>query len=95
MKYVQATNTGKGFITHADRAVGHMSGHGADIWAVSDNHTDWISRVSGVEKTLSEAENIVLLASQQGWDNNNATDETPEQKNERLGPRPVSVSLPV
>ena len=94
MKYIQAINTGKGFITHEDRALGHMSGHGNDIYAVSDNHTSWISRVNGVEKTLSEAEAIVLAASQQGWDDNNLPDETPEQKVQRLGARPDSISLP-
>ena len=94
MKYVQATNTGKGFITKADRELGHMSGHGADIYAVSDNHGDWIVRVNGVEKSLAEAEAIVLAVSQQGWDNNNMPNETPEQKLERLGPRPTSVDLP-
>ena len=94
MKYVQATNTGKGFITHEDRALGHISGHAGDIYAVDNKHTAWISRVGGVEKTLAEAESIVLAAAQAGWDNGNVDGETAEQKVERLGARPESVSLP-
>jgi hypothetical protein len=94
MKYVQATNTGKGFITHEDRTLGHISGHASDIYAVANEHTTWISRVGGVEKTLAEAEAIVLTAAQAGWDNSNVDGETAEQKVERLGARPESVSLP-
>jgi hypothetical protein len=94
MKYVQATNTGKGFITHADRELGHMSGHGADIYAVADNMTAWIARVGGVEKTLAEAQAIVLSQAQQAWDSNTREGETAEQKIARLGERPTSVTLP-
>jgi hypothetical protein len=94
MKYVQATNTGKGFITHEDRALGHMSGYGGDIYAVSDNHTEWITRVNGTIKTKPQAEAIVLVAAQEGWDNNNQPDETPEEKVQRIGERPTSISLP-
>lgn len=94
MKYVQATNTGKSFITHEDRELGHMSGHGGDIYAVSNDHTAWISRVNGTEKTLAEAESIVLAAAQSAWDDNNVDGETAEEKIERIGARPESVDLP-
>jgi hypothetical protein len=94
MKYAQATNTGKGFITHEDRALGHMSGHGGDIYAVSNNHTEWIARVGGVQKTLTQAKAIVLAAPQESWDNNNVKGETEEEKIERLGARPESITLP-
>ena len=94
MKYVQATNTGKGFITHEDRTLGHISGHADDIYAVSDNHTGWVARVGGVEKTLEEATAIVLSSAQQGWDANNRPNETPEEKTKRIGVRPTSVELP-
>lgn len=94
MKYVQATNTGKGFITHEDRELGHMSGHGGDTYAVSDNHTAWIARVNGTVKTLAEAEAIVLAAAESGWDSNNVEGETAEEKIERIGARPESVDLP-
>jgi|OM-RGC.v1.031581406 hypothetical protein len=94
MKYVQATNIGKGFITHEDRALGDMSGYGGDIYVVSDNHTDWITRINGTVKTKKQAEAIVLAAAQENWDNDNQPEETPEQKVERLGERPSSISLP-
>lgn len=94
MKYVQATNTGNGFITHEDRSNGHMSGHAGDIYTVSDNHAYWINRVGGVEKTMAEAKAIVLAAAQSGWDNSNVDGETTEEKVERLGARPESVTLP-
>jgi hypothetical protein len=95
MKYAQATNFGVGFITHEDRAVGHMSGHAGDIYAVSDDHAYWIARVNGVDKTLEEAQTIALSASQSSWDDNNIEGETIEAKVARLGPRPTSVDLPV
>lgn len=94
MKYVQATNVGKGFITHEDRELGHMSGYGGDIYAVSNDHTAWISRVNGTEKTLAEAEAIVLAASQSAWDSNNKEGETAGEKIGRIGARPESVDLP-
>lgn len=94
MKYVQATNTGKGFITYEDRALGHMSGYAADIYAVSDNHTEWISRVNGIIKTKEEAEAIILAVLQEGWDSNNQEGEIPEEKIQRIGERPTSILLP-
>jgi hypothetical protein len=94
MKYVQATNTGKGFITHADRALGYISGHAGDIYAVADNMIAWIARVNGVEKTLEEAQAIILPLAQDAWDKNNKPNETAEQKITRLGERPTIVTLP-
>ena len=94
MKYYQATNTGKGFVTHADRELAHLSGHPGDIWAVGDANAGWGARVSGVEKTLEEATAIVLAASQTGWDASTVNDETAEQKVERIGARPTTVTLP-
>ncbi len=94
MKYVQASNTGKGFVTNKDRELGHMSGHGANIYAVSDDHAEWILRVGGIEKTKLEAIDIVLTAHQSSWDNNNKENETEEQKIQRIGTRPISAQLP-
>lgn len=94
MRYVEATDTGKGFVTHEDRALGYMSGHPGNIYAVSDNHYEWVVRVGGVEKTLEEASAICLSAAQNAWDNNNPEDETESQKIERIGPRPETYSLP-
>lgn len=94
MKYVKATDTGKGFVTHEDRALGHMSGHPGNIYAVSDSHSEWIVRVGGVEKTLDEALAICLNAIQSTWDNNNIEGESESNKIGRIGPRPETYSLP-
>jgi hypothetical protein len=95
MKYYQATNTGKGFVTHADRELAHLSGHPGDIWTVGDANAGWGARVSGVEKTLEEATAIALASAQLGWDNSNQSNETPEEKIARIGERPSTIELPV
>jgi hypothetical protein len=95
MKYYQATNTGKGFVTHADRELAHLSGHPGDIWTVGDANAGWGARVGGVEKTLEEATAIALASAQIGWDNSNQPGETPEEKIARIGERPSTIELPV
>ncbi len=57
MKYYQAQNTGKGFITHQDNELAHVSGYPSNIW-VSEN-TAWAARVGAVEKTKAEAQAII------------------------------------
>jgi len=94
MRYILAKNTGKGFITCEDRALGHISGHPGNIYAVSDNHSAWVSRVDGVEKTLVEAQAIVLAVTQEGWDKNSRPNEDLEKKVKRIGPRPETALLP-
>lgn len=62
MRYVKATNTGLGFITHIDNETMSFSGKANSIWAVSgdDNSIDdWIVRVGGIERTLAEAQQDV------------------------------------
>ena len=49
MAYFQATNTGKGFITHADNEAAHVAGFPGNVW-VTEN-TTWASRVGAVSKT--------------------------------------------
>lgn len=95
MKYYQATNTGKGFVTHQDRELGHLSGHPGDIWAVADSNSAWGGRVAGAEKTLEEATAIALASAQTGWDNSNQPGENPEEKIARIGDRPSTIELPV
>jgi hypothetical protein len=102
MKYIQAINTGKGFITHQDRELGHFSGHAGNIYAVADNVAlEWKNRVNGVEKTLEEAQNICLESMQTNWDEQfnlvieNETDEMKNRRIQMLGERPTSVDLPV
>lgn len=94
MKYFVASNTGKGFYTHQDRELAHLSGHPGDIWVVGDANAAWGERVSGVEKTLEEATSISLAAAQDLWDNDNMPNETAEQKVARIGSRPSEISLP-
>lgn len=60
MKYFQAKNGGKGFITHQDNELAHISGYPADIW-VTEN-TTWAARVGAVEKTKAEAQAIIDAA---------------------------------
>ena len=60
IKYYAVTNSGKGFITHADNESAHIAGHPADVW-ITEN-TTWAARVSAVEKTQVEAQAIVDAA---------------------------------
>lgn len=60
MKYFQAKNSGKGFITHEDNAAAHISGYPADIWLTEN--TAWAARVGAVEKTKEEAQVLIDAA---------------------------------
>ena len=57
MAYYTATNTGKGFITHADNESAHVAGYPGDVW-VTENST-WATRVGATEKTKAEAQLLV------------------------------------
>lgn len=57
LKYYHATNTGKGFITHAENESAHISGHPGEVWTTEN--TSWASRVGATEKTFSEAQTLV------------------------------------
>lgn len=61
MIYVQATHTGKGFITHEDRNNFDIRNISNDIWILDDNAESqlWITRVNGTIKTKDEAQIIV------------------------------------
>ena len=61
MIYVQATHTGKGFITHEDRNNFDIGNVATDIWILEDNAQSqlWITRVDGTIKTKDEAQIIV------------------------------------
>ena len=39
-KYCTATNWGKNFFTHEERALFYLRGHAGDVWVVGDNHLD-------------------------------------------------------
>ena len=59
-KYYQAENTGKGFITHGDQELAHMSGYPGDVW-VTEN-TAWATRHGLVEMTILSAQTILNTA---------------------------------
>jgi len=60
VKYYKGTNTGKGFITHADNVSVHISGYPGEVW-VTEN-TAWATRVNVEEKTKAEAQALVDAA---------------------------------
>jgi hypothetical protein len=60
MAYYQATNTGKGFITHEENEVAHVAGYPADLWLTEN--TEWATRVGAVPKTKVEAQALVDAA---------------------------------
>ena len=60
MAYYHAINTGKGFITHEDNELAHVSGYPGDIW-VTENST-WAARVGATGKTKEEAQTLVDAA---------------------------------
>ena len=57
IKYYTASNTGKGFITHADNESAHVAGHVGGVWTTEN--TTWAARVNAVEKTQVEAQALV------------------------------------
>ena len=61
MQYYQATNTGKGFITHEDNERSHIAGYPGEIWS-TENNTEWATRVGAISKTKEEAQAIVNAA---------------------------------
>ena len=98
-KYCTATNWGKNFFTHEERKQFYLSGHPGEVWVVGDNlyGDQWISKVSGVVKTQSQAQTIVdtkIEEAQTAWDNNNVEGETSDEKISRLGSKPVKYNLP-
>lgn len=60
MAYYAAVNTGKGFITHADNELAHITGYPGNIW-ITEN-TTWATRVGAVAKTKIEAQALVNTA---------------------------------
>ena len=59
-KYYNAENTGKGFITHEDNALSHVSGYPGNVW-VTEN-TAWAARHNLVEMTKMSAQTLVNTA---------------------------------
>ena len=97
--YCVATNTGKGFITHADSRRFWISGYPANVWVATDcvESRHWIARNNGTSKTKSEAQTLVtnnVNAAKTNWDNNNVEGETSAEKIQRLGAKPTDITLP-
>ena len=91
--------SGDSFIRHEDRRMFHIEGFPGDVWVTDDNvyAERWISRVSGAEKTKSQAQTIVTGVvddAQDAWDNNNVDGETSAEKISRLGAKPADITLP-
>ena len=59
-KYYEVENTGKGFITHADNELSHISGYPGNVW-VTEN-TAWAARHNLVEMTKINAQTAVNIA---------------------------------
>lgn len=57
LKYYHATNTGKGFITHADNESAHIAEHPGQVFTTEN--TTWAARVGATEKTFTEAQALV------------------------------------
>lgn len=58
MKYYEAVNYGKGFITHEDNERCYISGWPGNIW-VTQGNSEWAVRVNAIEKTKEEAQALV------------------------------------
>ena len=58
--YYNAENTGKGFITHEDNELAHISGYPGNVW-VTEN-TAWAVRHNLVEMNKVNAQTLVNTA---------------------------------
>ncbi len=98
-RYCVAENWGKGFIEQSESQKIAINGYPANVWGVPINNKDanlWINKVLGTVKTHSEAQALVTTevnSWKTAWDNDNVTDETSDEKDQRLGPRPTDVTL--
>ena len=59
-KYYEAVNTGKGFITHGDNELSHISGYPGNVWLTEN--TAWVARHGLSEITRLEAQTLVNTA---------------------------------
>ena len=97
--YSVMTNTGKGFITHEDSRAFWIQGFPANVWVATDvrESRHWVARNNGVSKTKDQAQTLVTAAvdaAKTAWDDDNVSEETAQEKIERLGPKPTDVTLP-
>ena len=97
--YCVATNTGKGFITHTDSRKFWISGQPGNVWVCTDcvESRHWVARNNGTSKTKTEAQAIVtgiVDDAKDAWDANNVSEETAQEKIDRIGPKPTTITLP-
>jgi len=95
--YCTSVNWGDGFITHAEKAKGNISGYPGDVWVVGDNMRQWMAKVNATTKTKSEAQTIVTAvvdAAKTRWDNDNVEGESAAEKRIRIGSKSVDITLP-
>ena len=98
-QYCVAENWGKGFIDHVESSRITFKSFPGNIWQVPAHNKHgnlWVAKVGGIVKTKDEAQTIVdaeVTASQTAWDNDNVDGETAEEKIERIGARPVDITL--
>jgi len=63
MRYVIATNTGKGFITHEESAKLSFSGYPENLWVIKKGSTSdqdaWITKVNGTETDIISAQQLM------------------------------------
>ena len=59
-KYYNEENKGKGFITHADNELSHISGYPGNVWLTEN--TAWAARHGLSEITRLEAQTLVNIA---------------------------------
>ena len=97
--YCVATNTGKGFITHTDSRKFWIRGYPGNVWVCDDipESRDWVARNNGSVKTKSQAQTIVtdiIDDAKDTWDDDNVEGESSAEKIERLGKKPVDITIP-
>ena len=97
--YCVVANSGKGFITHVDSRKFGISGYPGNVWVCDDipESRDWVARNSGTVKTKAQAQTIVtdiIDAAKDTWDGDNEEGESAAEKIERLGLKPITITLP-
>ena len=97
--YSVMTNTGRGFITHADSRAFWHRGFPANVWVATDIRESriWVARNNGVSKTKDQAQALVTAvvdATQDAWDDDNVEGESSAEKIIRLGTKPADIAIP-
>ena len=99
--YGTATNTGKGFFTAEDRRnfflrgyAGHDGSNHVDVWVIGANEKGalWLAEKNGVEKTKTEAQNLVNAAVTLAQNNYDSLSD--EEKELRFSGRPTAITIP-